>query len=296
MQLGDFTAHVIVDEKELEEYDVVIDNATKVTCWIASEEGKKFRVKWQCHAQTRLMGASGDVMVDGISCGRHRMHPGLMGVGDTKSLSSIIYDTKERDLMFSRLRLSDDDALLHKEVSKDLGNISLTISHGMLVKSPRRRLRTELCMPDDKFHEKSKKATVHRVGFGPEREREHLPKFLHRLIPSGDPPLVFVFKYRPLDVLQANGIAPKPDSASSSSRHEIKLNECKIKTQDDAYTEDIKPVELDGRIQSLENELKRLRSLQTGTSEDRKKKRVKKEEPGVGKRPTFAPGEVIDLT
>jgi hypothetical protein len=40
MQLGDFSAHVVVDGKELEEYDVVIDSPTKATCYVASEEGK----------------------------------------------------------------------------------------------------------------------------------------------------------------------------------------------------------------------------------------------------------------
>lgn len=40
MRLGTFTANIIVDGKALEEYDVVSESPTKVTCWVASEEGK----------------------------------------------------------------------------------------------------------------------------------------------------------------------------------------------------------------------------------------------------------------
>ncbi|KIJ07708.1 hypothetical protein PAXINDRAFT_182411 [Paxillus involutus ATCC 200175] len=300
MQLGDFSAHVVVDGKELEEYDVVIDSSTKATCYIASEQGKTFSVKWQCHAEIRLTDNSGKVMVDGISCGAYMMRSGSLGDEDTRVLSHI-GETKARDLMFSRLQLSDDDDLLDKEVPKDLGDISLNIKRGELVKSRRRNRKTESCAPDEnlKFHEKSKKATVHCVSFGPERvlRQQTTPsKFRVRVVPNDDPLLVFVFKYRPLGILQANGIAPKPVSVSSGSRHNVNLDECEIEIQDGSYIEDIKPVELDGRIETLENELKRLRSLQAGASQDRKPKRVKKEEPGLEKRLRFTPGEVIDLT
>ena len=40
MRLGTFTANIIVYGKALEEYDVVSESPTKVTCWVASEEGK----------------------------------------------------------------------------------------------------------------------------------------------------------------------------------------------------------------------------------------------------------------
>ncbi|KAF8843798.1 hypothetical protein BDN67DRAFT_119018 [Paxillus ammoniavirescens] len=298
MQLGDFSAHVVVDGKELEEYDVVIDSPTKATCYIASEEGKTFSVKWQCHAETRLIANSGKVMVDGISCGSYRMRCGSLGDMDTKVLSYLGRSTNARDLMFSRLQLNDDD-LLDKEVPKDLGDISLNIKRGELVKSRRRNRnrKTEFCVPDEKFHEKSKKATVHRVSFGPERAlRKQASKHHVRIVPNDDPLLVFVFKYRPLGILQATGIAPKPVSVSSGSCLKANLDEFEIEIEDGSYIEDIKPMALDGKIETLENELKRLRSLQASALQDRKPKRVKKEEPGLEKRPRFAPGEVIDLT
>ena len=48
MQLDTFTANIIVDGKPLEEYDVVSESPTKVTCWVASEEGKVCHMQCQC--------------------------------------------------------------------------------------------------------------------------------------------------------------------------------------------------------------------------------------------------------
>lgn len=69
---------------------------------------------------------------------------------------------------------------------------------------------------DKKFHERSKKATVHCVGqasslhiyfnnssilsrFGPEMARPTSLMHYH-LIPNNDPELIFVFKYQPLGI------------------------------------------------------------------------------------------------
>ncbi|KIJ60390.1 hypothetical protein HYDPIDRAFT_43389 [Hydnomerulius pinastri MD-312] len=293
MRLGDYSAFVIVDDKELEEFDIEVESATKATCWIPSEEGKKFGVKWQCHARKRPTHSSGRVEVDGISCRGSLINPGPLGIGDTRVRSYVSCDTMTRDLMFSRLQLSDDEALLDKSNATRVGEISLEIIHGAVMKKQNLRPSTHLDVPDadDKLHEKAKKATAHRVGFGPEKPRNKIRETYNHLIPNHDPPLVFVFKYRPLDVLQANGIAPKPAIPASQEAG----SDDEIDIQDAPYTEDIKPRELNDRIQSLENELKRLRSQQVGASEDRKPKRVKKE-PGVERRPKFTPGEVIDLT
>ena len=41
MRVGDYTASIVVDEKELEEYKVTLDlSTTAATCWVASEVGK----------------------------------------------------------------------------------------------------------------------------------------------------------------------------------------------------------------------------------------------------------------
>ena len=130
MQIGDYTAHVLVDDDELEEHHVELETPTRVTCWIASEAGKvrnggtplslhhhfrsltrphrqTFSVQWRCHADTRTKGTVGWVRVDGTFCGGAPIHPGDLDDGDTAELSSIGTDTlKTRDFMFSKIQLS----------------------------------------------------------------------------------------------------------------------------------------------------------------------------------------------
>lgn len=40
MQIGDYTAHIFVDNEGLEEYGVEFETPTRAVCWVASEEGK----------------------------------------------------------------------------------------------------------------------------------------------------------------------------------------------------------------------------------------------------------------
>ncbi|KAF8554450.1 hypothetical protein OG21DRAFT_1484650 [Imleria badia] len=297
MQLGTFTANILVDGKALEEYDVVSESPTRVTCWIASEEGKSFSVQWKCHEEFRIAATKGIVCVDGLACGYTLNFPGPLGVQDTATFSSFVDVTWTRDLKFSQVQLSDDDSLLNKEIHKCLGEISLVIVRGETFKEPRPVGNRDVFLSgNNQLHERSKKATVHCVGqvsslFGPEKPREYSP-YRWQLICDGQPEITFVFKYQSLSVLQANGIAPRPTSTNACAGHESNSGERDVGTP---QADDIKPAELNDRIQSLENELKRLRELQDNSSEDQKPKRIKTEDPRERRR-LFAPGEIIDLT
>ncbi|KAF8554448.1 hypothetical protein OG21DRAFT_1508885 [Imleria badia] len=282
MQLGTFTANILVDGKALEEYDVVAESATKVTCWVASEEGKSFSVQWKCHEESRVAGTEGMVHVDGKTCGGILNCPGTLGVLDTCTLSCFIDATSTWDLKFARVQLSDDDSLLNKEIHKNLGEISLVITRGEVVKQLRSACEKNSFVPGDnqKLHERSKKATVHCVGFGPEKPRELL-SYRRRLIRNSQPEITFVFKYQPLSVLQANGVAPRR-TTNACAGHENSSNErdASVGTLDGRTSQDVKPAELNNRIRGLENELKRLRELQGGSLEEQKPKRIKTEDPG----------------
>ncbi|KAF8126957.1 hypothetical protein EV363DRAFT_1433833 [Boletus edulis] len=298
MQLGAFTANIIVDGKALEEYDVTSESPTRVTCWVASEEGKPFAVQWKCHEERRIAGSQGSVYVDGTGCGNVLKYPGTLGDGSTTAtLSSLIRATSMQDLMFARVQLSDDDALLNKKIHKDLGEISLVIVRGE-IKTVRENHHADDVMPfnnnNEELHERSKKATVHCVGFGPQKARKR-SRYICRLIRNSLPKIDFVFKYRPLSVLQANGIAPRPASADVDAGLENNDDERNVGAPNGSVPEDIKPAQLNGRIRNLENELKRLRDLQASDSEDRKPKRIKTES-REGRRPLIVPGEIIDLT
>jgi len=129
MRVWEYTASILVDGKELEEYEVTVDaTGTQATCWVASEIGKvyaplfsanapevltsfkKFTVQWKCHAQTRLIESSGGVMLDGTPCGGKVIKRGHLGQGDTVHMSSISRGTMERDFVFSNLQLSGTPA------------------------------------------------------------------------------------------------------------------------------------------------------------------------------------------
>lgn len=129
MRVGEYTARILVDGKELEEYEVTVDaSETQATCWVASEVGKvyaplfstdafevlisfkKFTVQWKCHFPTRLLESSGYVTLDGTECGGKYMRCGLLGKNDTANISSISCGTMERDFIFSSLQLSGTPA------------------------------------------------------------------------------------------------------------------------------------------------------------------------------------------
>ncbi|KIM68513.1 hypothetical protein SCLCIDRAFT_1209334 [Scleroderma citrinum Foug A] len=280
MRVGEFSANILVGDKELEEYEVTVDaSGTQATCWVASEVGKKFTVRWKCHSQKRLIENAGRVRLDGTPCGGMIMGCGCLGQKDTAHFSSISRGTMERDFVFSNLQLSDDEALLGRPVSKHLGEISVDILHGTA--GPRRvdmeeRLPSLLDHSDKKHERMVKKLSSHCVGFGQQRTIQR--KQVSGFIPNNSPPVIFTFKYRPIAILQANGIAPRHEDISQGATPE---------KDSTAVLE---------KIHLLENELKRLRDqVLDNTTEGPQIKRIKKE-CGVSEKRPIISGEVIDLT
>ncbi|KAI6133566.1 hypothetical protein EV401DRAFT_1914145, partial [Pisolithus croceorrhizus] len=114
----------------------------------------------------------------------------------------MIHGMTKRDLMFSDLQLSDDEALLGKSVSNNLGEITLCIVHGTLCWEHRVVWGTgpQLASPTNTYHEKSmKKLTTHCVKFG-SGQKYNLNPMTWKVMPNQDPPLKFIFKYRPIGV------------------------------------------------------------------------------------------------
>ncbi|KAJ3932957.1 MAG: hypothetical protein NXY57DRAFT_65898 [Lentinula lateritia] len=221
-----FSAWIEVDGSELPIFDVK-ENGKEVTCWIPSESDKNFSVKWSTGQRDTSM--SGDVNIDG------------------QLLSE----------------LTDDDEYLN-QVTAGLGDVQLMISHATF------GLPTEHYSSRDpvgvgKVHEKSKKATGHKVGLGENKPIGHTNVLMaerHAVI------VTFVFKYRPIDMLRANGIAPpeahKKRAVPSSEIEVLDL------TDDRPDSED----EEERRITALREELETL---------ERKRRKIKhiKPEPGI---------------
>jgi len=139
-------------------------------------------------------------------------------------------------------------------------------------------------------HEKSKKGGSHIVALGnaevarkPQTGR--LIKWKH--VDGEDKPCgTFIFRYRPLDVLQANGIAPRASPKPDKEPEVVKVED----------------VENDSDIEEIHALKEKLSLARTRRAEKRKldgknstaSKRVKMEKMNLSGH--FQPGEVIDLT
>ncbi|KAF7305834.1 hypothetical protein HMN09_00737400 [Mycena chlorophos] len=221
MQLNGFSGWISIDDNPVTEYAIEVDEARKTaSCWIPSEVGKTFSVQWN-NLSYNGTDTSARVSIDGTRCGRvvqrlERQHiPGAMyGVKQFEG------GAKVRPFTFSTLATTDDDdalrLLLPDSISEHLGVIELSfipIHVGEVVMDPSSARVKKYRLPDVVVHERSKKAVTQRVSLGNAAAAEVLPTAeVHELGPAV---VTFRFKYRPLDVLQANGIAPIPTSSSS---------------------------------------------------------------------------------
>lgn len=286
MILGDFSACVFIDDQELPEYDVVVSSTpteNRITCWIASAEGKKFGVRTKFLAQQTLGGLT-TVFVDGVHCRSNALPPGWVGTTERTYLSN---NHVKRDFMFARLELTDDDSMLSDQGSNDIGQITVEVVLGkwIKVKKPAVPQRIPLRVQEGKVHERSKKACPHRVAFG--EEVPHTPILSDfNVIPDSTPRTIFVFKYTRLDILQAMGVAPPTAIKAETEDHNDEI-EVIDEPNESSLSGDVKPL---ARIQELEMELQRLRAQ----VEDRKPSRVKLEDGGSRRKRTIM--EVIDLT
>ncbi|KAG2340660.1 hypothetical protein BDR05DRAFT_966518 [Suillus weaverae] len=292
MILGDFSACIFIDGQELPEYDAVVSSTpteNRITCWIASAEGKKFGVRAKFLAR-QTSGSLATIFVDGVSCRPYVVPPGWVGTLERTYLSN---NYVGRDFMFSQLELTDDDSILDDRSSNDIGQIMIEVvlgkytMRGQAVGSQNVNDRT-LRVREGKVHERSKKACSHRVAFGEERSIQE-PVSAFTIIRDNSPRTVFVFKYTRLDILQAMGVAPHtPITAETETENHDDENEVTDGPHESSPSDDVKPL---ARIRELEMELQRLRAQ----VEDRKPSHVKLEH-GGGSRRKHAVMEIIDLT
>ncbi|GLB40680.1 hypothetical protein LshimejAT787_0805510 [Lyophyllum shimeji] len=210
MELLGFEAYITVDGVKVPHYEVKIDERTKAaSCWIPSEAGKTFAVNWR-PLKPRHFVTCGWVYLDGVSVGAEYAR---MGRSSFVSQCDVVTSpSTTRPFLFAPVKLTDDDAYLKSENTKDLGSIVLRICAVKMKEVRKARVWTPILV--EKVHERTKKATVHQVQFGEERrgaeiyvrESSHIATLA-----------TFTFKYRSLERLRADSIAP-PDPALQRKR------------------------------------------------------------------------------
>ncbi|THU78511.1 hypothetical protein K435DRAFT_786228 [Dendrothele bispora CBS 962.96] len=199
LTLGDFSAWITVDNLPLQEYDPKI-KGSEIACWIPSEAGKNFTVKWMIKEHICVIT---DVYLDGKGTGGRILRAGFGGTDHEDSKSGIYTSpTSQKLFLFSRLDLTDDDAYLDTNHTQ-IGEIKVVFHEGVVDSDA--TFGPCVFQEPEKVHEQSKKAISHQVGLGTE---EQTPRQKFSCCRRLRPLATMIFRYRPIDILQANGLAP----------------------------------------------------------------------------------------
>ncbi|KAJ7111889.1 hypothetical protein C8R44DRAFT_798872 [Mycena epipterygia] len=281
MKLGPIYAWISVDGVELSEFAAEISaDGKEAICWIPSECDKKISVNWKHNDLPPHQTTHAEVTVDGISCGHKNMKR-------DRRLPRVAYDSRDsvstsphtrRSLVFAKQALTDDDNVLNAAISPELGSIKVEIRHAEPSGPTEEWRRGKPRYNTQVLHERSKKAMGHSVQFGAEFRTTNTQCSRGKIIKHL---ATFVFKYRPIEILRAQSIAPP-----------VIREERVISAEDivDLTMEDDVPDVSDAdEIRKLEARLRELKN---------KGVKVKHESSGVKmeKGSVFKPGEVIDLT
>ncbi|KAK0236206.1 hypothetical protein EDD85DRAFT_839828 [Armillaria nabsnona] len=275
-----FSAWVTIEGVQAKEYQVEVTPG-RVTCWIPSEANKTLKIHWKDDNfvfPTKII-----ARVDGKHYGyysirkeRHR-HQGVTdGIQITK--------TSRLPFMFSNIKLSDDDELLDQS-TQNVGEIDVEISKCHVEKMKKKgTLMYYQPQEQRQIHEREKKGADHEVGFAAAVANPASRSSRYRCTAIGPPVVIFSFKYRPLGVLQANGIAPPPIPMSRSAT---------VPDIIDISDDDGEIKALKARLQVLEGKRMRHDNTSTGSS-SRKKIKLERNKREIIK--VEDPDQVIDLT
>ncbi|KDQ14885.1 hypothetical protein BOTBODRAFT_32248 [Botryobasidium botryosum FD-172 SS1] len=244
-----FSAWIKSEGAELTAYNPIVEGRT-ISCWIPSEEGEKFKVYWK-----DIIGGvatRGTIYFDGSPkpATATRVMPGTKPGTTTSKAGARLTETTIKPFLFSKLHTTDDESA-SSSVSPDLGSIRLSIERVIAKKAstPVKVGGRFAKQVPGAVHEKSKKAGSHVISYGDE-ENTGKRTFTHYKTQPYDPSdtspwVTFIFRYRPLDLLQANGIAPASTAKTKRNRDKSR----KIKSNagdggiDDADAEEISALE-----------------------------------------------------
>ncbi|KAF8199955.1 hypothetical protein K438DRAFT_674169 [Mycena galopus ATCC 62051] len=242
-----FSAWIAIEDMKAPEFDVRLAN-NAVTCWIPSEVGKKFSIHWSNLSVSGTTG--GRVLVDGNNC------DGQILSQERRPTSTFMHGINEtpmsvRPFVFRSLEVTEDDTL--PDPDQGLGTIVLEIWKVEKNDSAGPSTWAGPAAPiPKKIQERSKKAVTQQIGFGESVDRKPVKfvscRWTERIA-------IFSFKYRPLDLLRANGIAPPLRDKGKRKA------ECAIKDEGDSDAEEA----------MLENRLSEIRATAPENANSRPK-------------------------
>ncbi|KAI0356947.1 hypothetical protein OH77DRAFT_1451971 [Trametes cingulata] len=211
LKYGDYSAYIRCGEEELQLYDTHVEDGNKLSCWIASEEGKEFSVHWRDDTAQTCMDVF--IYMDGRLVHRraHRATHEVSCEGARIGLG------ERQTFVFSPVVLTDDDSLATSGATEDLGTIQVTMTRTQgfaRMKRPAELINVKEIGP---VHERSKKAGAHAVSLG-RVEEVPVRNGWYPIGKESEPFVTFIFRYRPLALLQAMDIAPRPHASPQPSQ------------------------------------------------------------------------------
>ncbi|KAJ7661668.1 hypothetical protein B0H17DRAFT_1337186 [Mycena rosella] len=296
----EFSAWITLDGIEAPEYAVTTykdEGIPIITCCLASESGKKMSVNWtnMGYAQPII----GIVTFDGKDGG----NTVIFAPFDFPESGHVDGITNRRGttikpFRFKSLELTDNETCLNRASPEKLGLIELTIKSAEIKKNPKVVLGHRAVMPLRKItlHERSKKAATQnmQILLGDSEQLAERQIFIE--YPDEGPELVkFCFKYYPLGVLQANGIAPFPPQIKREASAERERALASADTEEAKILAE-RARTLRGELRAVEAELAKLkkgpavkREFEAGTIDLRQLRKKVKTDSAIS-------GEIIDLT
>ncbi|KAI3609217.1 hypothetical protein WG66_010648 [Moniliophthora roreri] len=155
------------------------------------------------------------------------------------------YHSIRFDLVFSRLNTTDDDDAATGSSSPEIGEIRVVITRTHVKCVHHDPESVIISIPQSQtFHEKSKKAVDHQTSFGAAVPFDK-PNIVN-VRDYGNPVAQFRFRYRPLDMLQANGMAPLPQTRRRPSKPDTEI----IELSDDS---DEELARLQARVKAIQD-------------------------------------------
>ncbi|KAF4596179.1 hypothetical protein AB1N83_007898 [Pleurotus pulmonarius] len=314
LQHDNFSAWIEIEGVPTQEYNIEVTSDSEgpaVTCWIASEEEKTFSVNFKdtsFSASRRLT-----LSADGVRIKRRDLQPA--NKRQPSEVTHVMKDmaisaTERSPFVFSKITTTDDDTYMHRSVDAKFGEITLSVWSTQRVKYPKAQPHTSTPATapalGGPIHEKSKKIGGHCISYGQpvpvpqKRNKSSTTKLKTHYWKRVKCLVSFSFKYRPLALLQANGIAPLPppiEHTLAKSEHSSELED---------HSTGARPADT-GEVELLRQQLqliqKRLDEIDKPRVVKREsdaaeqnaykgRKRVKAE----GQASFFISGEVIDLT
>ncbi|KAL1730406.1 hypothetical protein EV714DRAFT_284246 [Schizophyllum commune] len=304
MRLGDIDCWIEVDGKPLDEYGVELSqDDKKCNAWIPSKAGQEFVVSWRDPYLSRA--TAGYVYTDGKYTAGHVLRPNRATVTALVD-GTYTSPTQLRKYQFSDMTLTDDDSYLNK-TPQEVGEITIKIwlcTVGAVIPMPVKDVDGP-----SKMHEKTKKGLAHSVGFSTPTQLNKPVSGVSVHAIGASPIATFTFRYRSIEMLRANGIAPMPAPATvppaqkAKSPKQVagpsrgrKRKAASPLTPERDTKRDVKPViidmdeeaEAEERIRKAEDELRRAR---LEMHRRRGNTRIKLEQVLP-----ILPGEVLDLT